>query len=462
MNHHPTSGDLPPDTELRAGLHRLTAGSAPDADWPDLIGRIEQRHRRRSRTMAGLAAVVALATGVGGFAIGNQDSAVHLSSGAARREAAQDRGPASTIPPGSMESQASAGDAGSFVPGFSGSPSVASLATPLIARETDGGLGLRVTRLDFAPDMNESGGYPGTVLPDECITVGSLNIGVVLPTDFAVTSGQVTRSRQPRAALSATVASTGESVIVVVVTGAGNAEVRGAFPGGANDSMNAKDGIAVLAATVTQEQLHDWREVKVSVGDGGAAKQLELTANGYMYFGSSPDVVEIGSADMPPQPDCSPRLPAPGEQPADAAAAKAAVAKSFSTLYVFTTPTEERARLIDDTTGVEAALAQVLSGSLAEAAKGARWKLVDMVFTDPTTAVVKYDIEIPEGSGSQSIAQNRFGTAKLVDGTWKVARATICADLALAGGMCDQDPHGTAESGSAVPTTIGSSPVSSR
>lgn len=432
-----------------------TPGELPEADWHEVVRGIEARQRRRNRATAGLAALIAVATGLAGFAIGNQDSTVQLKPGAGR--GAAQPASASTLAPPAMESQGSAGDAGSF-PGFSGSPSIAPSATPLIARETDGGLGLRVTRLDFAPDITTNGGYPGTVLPDECVTVGSLFIGVVLPTDFAVTSGQVTRSRQPRAALSSTVASTGQSVMVVVVTGAGAAEVRGVFPGGANDSMKAEDGIAVLAATVTQEQLHDWRAVKVSVGDGGAAEQLELTANGYMFFGSSSDVIASGAADTPPMPDCSPRLPAPGEQPADAAAAKAAVTKTFSTLYVFSTPTEERAKLIDDTTGIEAALQQVLSGSFAEAAKGARWKLIDMVFTDPTTAVVKYDIEIPEGSGSQSIAQNRFGTAKLIDGTWKATRATICGDLQLAGGSCDPQ----ADLGSAVPTTIGSSPVSSR
>jgi len=463
MNNDPTSGGLPDhdhdDGELRAGLHRLTAGSPPNADWPDLISRVEQRHRRRSRTMAGLAAVVAVATGVGGFAIGNQDSAVHLSSGAARRTVDRDQAPASTIPPGSWyPGQASAGDSGGFYPGSEG---MASPAKPLIARETDGGLGLRVTLQTFTSDMSVNAGYPGAVMPDECTVVGSLNIGVVLPTDVAVTGSQVTASKTPSATLSTTISSTLEPVMVVVVTGAGSAEARATFPGGAADSMKAKDGIAVLAAKMTQAQLRDWRAVKVTVGDGGTAKQLDVMSNGYMYFGSLPDMLtgsdteSVGSVDMPPQIDCSPRLPAPGEQPAEPAAAKAAIAASFGTLYDFTTPAEERAKLIDDTTGVEAALQQVLNGGFAEAAKGARWKLTDMVFTDPTTAIVKYDIDIPEGSGAQSIAQNRFGTAKLIDGTWKVARATICADLGMAGGSCDFVPSVTAMPGMAVPTTVG-------
>lgn len=43
------------------------------------------------------------------------------------------------------------------------------------------------------------------------------------------------------------------------------------------------------------------------------------------------------------------------------------------------------------------------------------------------------------GGGTGSIGAGRVGEARLVDGRWKVTRATVCADLALAQVRCPGD-----------------------
>lgn len=416
----------------------------PETEWPNVVEQIEARHRRRNRATAGLVALVAVASGVGGFAIGNQDSTVHLSPGS-DTEGTGRAADTTARPMPDLQATGSSGDTAALTPGFGdmGRP-----ATPLFARDTDAGLALRVTRTEL-----EGAGSAATnqaaAIPAECTTVAFLNIGIVLPDDLAVATGQVTTAKDPMARLVTAYSSTQRPLVVLVVTGVGSKRVSATFPGGTRDSMTAREGIAVLAADVNEAQVGRWRDVKVAIGEGEGAAPLGLV--GSEMIGVSGAAGDATSADAPPQLDCSPRLPAPGEQPADPAAAEQAVVDTFTTVYDFTSPADRRGALIDDATGVEAALQNVLAGGFADAARGARFKFGDLVFTDPTTAAVRYDIEIPEGSGAQSVAQNRFGTARLVDGVWKVARATVCADLQLAGGSCD--PGSVSDPGFA-PTTI--------
>ena len=54
------------------------------------------------------------------------------------------------------------------------------------------------------------------------------------------------------------------------------------------------------------------------------------------------------------------------------------------------------------------------------------------VFASPTEASVRYDITV---SGA-STYPGRIGQAKILDGRWKVARETVCADITFAGGSC--------------------------
>lgn len=128
-------------------------------------------------------------------------------------------------------------------------------------------------------------------------------------------------------------------------------------------------------------------------------------------------------------------LPSPGPGPADPTAARVAIEKAFTGAYDFSAPADVRHQRIDDSTGLEAAVAEVRSGPYGGIAKSAGIHIVEMVFTSPTRALALYDLTgVPDMFGA-----GRIGEAHLVDGRWKVTRATVCADLALAQVSCPKD-----------------------
>jgi hypothetical protein len=130
-----------------------------------------------------------------------------------------------------------------------------------------------------------------------------------------------------------------------------------------------------------------------------------------------------------------PALPEAGEQPADAAAAEAAVREVFATLFDTTVLREDKPDdLLDDDTGVDEAAESARSGDFGDAAASAVYTIEDFVFTSPTEAWFRYGIDTSMGHFGQ-----RYGTASLIDGSWRIARAVICQDLAMAGAPCEPD-----------------------
>ncbi len=108
----------------------------------------------------------------------------------------------------------------------------------------------------------------------------------------------------------------------------------------------------------------------------------------------------------------------------------------FAELFGSTTPFEEKpAGLLDDDTGVAAAIEVARNGDYADAVATAEYTIEDFVFTSPTEAWFRYAIDAGESYFGQ-----RYGTAHLIDGSWRIARGVICQDLALAGAPCEPDP----------------------
>lgn len=416
----------PLNEALGVELDRLASGTAPEPDLVDLVGRLGRRHRVRQRLTVGVASVVALATALGGYAVGHDRGDVVLSPGdpqtntraGGRADESAATGSSNTVGPSS----------GVGTPPIMGIPSSASA---VFARDTAGGLALRVTKSPQAPyEIGAKGN--GGVLPDECIVEGTLNIGVVTADDMAALMASITADRTPRAEVSSSVTPTGTPIMYVSVTGAGDAVVRATFPGGTTDSMRAHDGFAVLAAMVSPDRLDDTDAVKVTMTVDGATSGVPIKDSIIKEMTQGSDSAR----------DCTPRLPEPGPQPADVAAAKQAVVDAFNRVYDFSTPAADRAAYVDDPSDLDVAMRSVLNGGFADAVKAAKWHLGDLVFTSPTTAVVTYDITIPPGSGEQSLVTGRFGEARFVDGRWKVTRNTLCSDLGMAGGSClgESDP----------------------
>ena len=135
--------------------------------------------------------------------------------------------------------------------------------------------------------------------------------------------------------------------------------------------------------------------------------------------------------DVPPPPTVSEednpfavRLPPPGEQPADPAAAQAAIDEVMRTLYGAPAGPDVLA-LVDDPFAMRETFERI-----GEVDIGVEWADVavdieELVFLSPVEAAFEYTLRVPGGDEHDEL----FGRARLVDGTWRVGRGTICRDL---------------------------------
>lgn len=231
-------------------------------------------------------------------------------------------------------------------------------------------------------------------------------------------------SQSPRAPVAAWVTQAGwadaHPHLVVVVRAPGANEASVAYPDGATDRSPLTDGLAVLVVP--------WRADVVD---------FELSVTG-------PDGVAVYSAqDLDPNNDPAwreacvpppPSLPDAGAPPADPAAAEAEVRANFALLYDRAVPLEDKPdHLVDDWKGVVEAQQQVSEGPNAEVAETAEFIIEEFVFTSPDEAWFRYRIETSLSSFSE-----RFGVARFIDGHWRIVRATVCQDLSLGGGGCEE------------------------
>jgi hypothetical protein len=129
---------------------------------------------------------------------------------------------------------------------------------------------------------------------------------------------------------------------------------------------------------------------------------------------------------------CTDELPR-GNAPTDRAD-RAAIISAYTTVYDSSRPAATRLALIDDPTGVALATQHALAGPYGSAARHAAVQITDVEVDRPGHAWVDFDLYT--GVAANPVLRGRLGQAHLVDDTWKVARSTVCADLALAGATC--------------------------
>jgi WD40 repeat protein/DNA-binding SARP family transcriptional activator len=125
-------------------------------------------------------------------------------------------------------------------------------------------------------------------------------------------------------------------------------------------------------------------------------------------------------------------LPEPGPQPTDPVQAEQEVANAFETLYG-SEPFQENLDLVDDPTGIAAAAEEAIAANPGFDFGSLHGTVTDLVFTTPTEAWFTYSVN----EGDQTVLE-AFGTAALQDGSWRISRPVVCADLALLGGDCGQ------------------------
>jgi hypothetical protein len=113
-------------------------------------------------------------------------------------------------------------------------------------------------------------------------------------------------------------------------------------------------------------------------------------------------------------------------------AERQAVETAYEIVYDGSKPIQERIQYVDDPTGVVAAFQSLNSSELAATASQLRAVVDQVTFTSTMTATVTYRLTSAAGSGGDE----RIGSARQVDGVWKVTRTTVCGDLEDAGAPC--------------------------
>lgn len=280
-----------------------------------------------------------------------------------------------------------------------------------------------VTAVGIAPpDMPPgTGSEVGWTPPAWCNPIGGFRLTMLFQDAVGVSNGS--RYGEPRDGLSATLFSSGyaegvpfRALVLNVADDVTSATAT--WEDDATDTAIPANGWVVLATP------------------GQASGKFDIVLQTAVGERTIPWNELPQDGDLAWQKDCSPpppELPDPGEQPDDAAAAEAEIRANFIALFDRDVAFgDEAEQLLDDTTGVQDALDQLEAGGFADAAQTSSRTMTDLVFVSPDEAWFRYDLETVFAD-----FPSRFGIAYLIDGQWRIARAVICQDLALAGAYCN-------------------------
>ncbi|CAB4865190.1 unannotated protein [freshwater metagenome] len=396
-----------------------------------------ERQRPQRRLMA-FVLCAAVAAGGAGFIGGYKASRSSLSNAASTRSGAEQAPLApsandSTATPGtatapgappmagdSKMSSAVAGSGGQYSPG-----AYAEEPQQLVAqRTTASGITIRAHRQDFGDQMSDpyAGQYNGWKPAGWCFPTGQLRLSIV--TASAVNLSGAPWYSEPKDGVAISTFAAGyveSSPVFGAVAQVGNdiTSITFTTASGLTDTTAPTDGLALLAVN---GPIEDAFTMTLGHGDGTVTTidAADLTAQ---YSGTD---YHTGCEPPPPA------LPAAGAQPADPAAAEAAVRESWRISRDFAgTDGSVRITYVDDPTGIQDAWKALSDGQYVDAATSATQPIAELVFTSPTEAWFRYDVLT-----SISNFYNRYGMARLgADGVWRITRQTVCQDLSLAPGI---------------------------
>ena len=324
-------------------------------------------------------------------------------------------------------------EASSFAAGGSGSAAsdlmFAGPSQPLarVYTRDAGGVKVRVDRADV--ERPGGNGPPWWEPPPWCFPNGIVQADVSNDDIVGVVNASVYAARRDGdvgGSLSAIGMAEGAPLWVAVVqTPAAAARVLVTFPGGGTDEMAPVGGIATL---VHSAMLTDTTPY---FSQAATAEAFDATGKSLGRGNVRVDGAETGQNEDACAAPAG--LPAPGtEQPADVGAATQAVTDAFNVSHSNAQPDDARTAVIDDPTGLPEIWAQNLKGPYKDQIASSIVTLDGVVFATPTKAYFQYHWETP---GYESFGA-RFGEAVLVDGTWKVTRASMCQDITLMGVSC--------------------------
>jgi hypothetical protein len=150
----------------------------------------------------------------------------------------------------------------------------------------------------------------------------------------------------------------------------------------------------------------------------------------------------VGDAYIPASTDCGlpEGLPPSGhEQPADPAAARRAIVDVFDGAYgSHFSDTAAFEKAFDDARGFSTIVDSVRRSTdpIVKAAVVAKFTVDEIVFLSPTRAALSYHIDI---GSAHNIGETRYTEANLIDGSWKLSRYGVCADVPMIGMRCPED-----------------------
>jgi hypothetical protein len=380
-----------------------------------------ERDDRRRRRWPWLVALTGVVAAIGGFVLASRDDPAPSVVGQTSTTAA----PAETDPPVDFpQFQPNVAPLG--FPDF-GSDYSGAVLKQLYERTTEGGFVVVVQDLgewgefDFPAAEVQPVGAGGWVAPLWCTPIGSIRVTMRYKEAVGTSQGQ--RYAEPRDGLMPTLFSSGFAEgtpfrVLAMQVGDDVRRVAVEFADGAADVAKPENGWLVLAVPGAQEG-----RFELTLEEAGGTRVVrwnDIPAQG--------DETWISECTPPP-----PELPEPGVQPANADATQDIIVERFDLLWSIDVAREDKPDdLLDSWEGVAAAIDQVMAGGLADVARTSRRTITGFVFTSPTQAWFRYDIITAMGEFT-----DRFGYANLVDGTWRLGRAVICQDLALAGVQCE-------------------------
>jgi hypothetical protein len=207
--------------------------------------------------------------------------------------------------------------------------------------------------------------------------------------------------------------------------------VEATFPNGAVDAVESTEGLAVLAAYAGPERSLDELTEDVIHLQGTAMEDLESARTATIADGS-------GGCSEPgvPVDDLPTAMPEPGEQPADAEGARAAITDTWLAAFDGASDSSQSSLRERPEVWLDAqARFRQERPDYFDMAAHVHGEVDEIVFTAPDRASVRFrlladDPSIPEPG-------ERIGEAVLIDGTWMVSIDTSCALIALAGIECN-------------------------
>jgi hypothetical protein len=167
--------------------------------------------------------------------------------------------------------------------------------------------------------------------------------------------------------------------------------------------------------------------VVVALVAAGFAGYLIGTANDDSGTGA---VVAAQSDGLP-----SPEASSLALEPADAEAARSAIAQAFHDALTGSTPDSTRAAAIQDGASLQALRLEVLAyaqryGYTSEQLAGTSVTVLGVAFIDEEHAAVRFTVSVPDHG---DVLVDRVGYAFFDSGRWKVALRTACDLLSLNG-----------------------------